>query len=225
MQINHDMCWSQALLDKDVDASLVRETVYQDKNYIHSLFYFNANVRDDEDPKTSLMHHLRHSSILDINHVIEVTRARYLVDLTTKLTDSISELVYKYQIPIFRQTISGTLETWNIITAKETTSQFKEDCESLGAIRSWRETVTDSQDFNKMAALEMAGLCSAINLTSQERKAILTAYGAGYFAYPHRVRLEDLGRELGLNKTTLSYHLRNAQNKLLSIILNASGEM
>lgn len=56
-------------------------------------------------------------------------------------------------------------------------------------------------------------------LTEKQRRALLAAYGLGYYDVPRRISSEELGRRLNVDKSTLVEHLRKAEKRLLSAVL------
>jgi len=57
------------------------------------------------------------------------------------------------------------------------------------------------------------------SLSRRQREMLLAAHREGYYAYPRRVRTEDLARKMGIRKSTLIEHLRRAENKLIQEVL------
>ncbi len=57
---------------------------------------------------------------------------------------------------------------------------------------------------------------SSDNLTEMQRKILFTAKGMGYFDDGHRVSIEDVGKALGISKSTAHHHLKVAKRKLVS---------
>jgi len=60
---------------------------------------------------------------------------------------------------------------------------------------------------------------SVAALNSQELEILNTAYELGYFDFPRETDLKELSRRLNMSKSTVSYHLRNIERKILSNIL------
>jgi len=56
-------------------------------------------------------------------------------------------------------------------------------------------------------------------LNSQELEILNTAYELGYFDFPRETDLKELSRRLNMSESTVSYHLRNIERKILSNIL------
>lgn len=52
-------------------------------------------------------------------------------------------------------------------------------------------------------------------LTEMQAKVLLTAEGLGYFDDFHKVSIEDLGKALGISKSTAHHHLKEAKRKLV----------
>jgi predicted DNA binding protein len=56
-------------------------------------------------------------------------------------------------------------------------------------------------------------------LTSKQADALLTAYRHGYFLYPRRTDLQSIAKRERVVRTTLSEHLKKAENKLISNLI------
>lgn len=59
-----------------------------------------------------------------------------------------------------------------------------------------------------------------LTLTPKESKIVKTFYDFGYFQWPRKNNLASISKKLGVSKPTASYHLRNAENKLMDILIS-----
>lgn len=59
-------------------------------------------------------------------------------------------------------------------------------------------------------------------LTEMQIKVLLTARGLGYFEHPHKVSIEDIGKALGISKSTAHHHLQEAKRKLVDKYIEES---
>jgi hypothetical protein len=57
------------------------------------------------------------------------------------------------------------------------------------------------------------------DLTSKQADALLTAYRHGYFVFPRRMNLQSIAQKERVVRTTLSEHLKKAENKLISNLI------
>jgi predicted DNA binding protein len=57
-------------------------------------------------------------------------------------------------------------------------------------------------------------------LTGKQREALILAFTLGYFDTPRKISSEQLAKKLGIVHSTLAVHLRRAERRLLSEILN-----
>jgi DNA-binding CsgD family transcriptional regulator len=58
-------------------------------------------------------------------------------------------------------------------------------------------------------------------LTDKQRKALLTAYGLGYYDVPRRIPSEDIAKLLKIDKSTFAEHLRKAEKRIVGNALIA----
>lgn len=59
-------------------------------------------------------------------------------------------------------------------------------------------------------------------LTEMQIKVLLTAKGLGYFEHSHEVSIEDIGKALGISKSTAHHHLKEAKRKLVDKYIEES---
>ncbi|MCX9014401.1 MAG: helix-turn-helix domain-containing protein [Candidatus Methanoperedens sp.] len=67
------------------------------------------------------------------------------------------------------------------------------------------------------------GEASGFDLTEMQAKVLLTAEGMGYFGHNHKVSIEDVGKALGISKSTAHHHLQEAKRKLVQKHITESG--
>ena len=58
--------------------------------------------------------------------------------------------------------------------------------------------------------------------TEMQTKVLLTAKGLGYFEHSHEVSIEDIGKALGISKSTAHHHLKEAKRKLVDRYIEES---
>ncbi|AOL17523.1 hypothetical protein BFU36_13280 [Sulfolobus sp. A20] len=56
---------------------------------------------------------------------------------------------------------------------------------------------------------------SEVELTEKEKEILETAVKLGYFEFPRKVNLEDLSKTLNVSPSTLLYHIRNIEKKIM----------
>ena len=57
-------------------------------------------------------------------------------------------------------------------------------------------------------------------LTEKQRKVLIAAYNAGYYDVPRKTTSEELAKSLNLGDSTVVEHLRKAERKLISRLLD-----
>jgi hypothetical protein len=57
-------------------------------------------------------------------------------------------------------------------------------------------------------------------LTEKQRRILVSAFQLGYFEIPRRVNFGELSQNLNLSRTTINEHLRKAESRLITRILN-----
>jgi predicted DNA binding protein len=61
---------------------------------------------------------------------------------------------------------------------------------------------------------------SEMELTEKEKEILETAVKLGYFEFPRKVNLEDLSKTLNISPSTLLYHIRNIEKKIMLKLVN-----
>jgi hypothetical protein len=57
-------------------------------------------------------------------------------------------------------------------------------------------------------------------LTSKQRRVIISAFNSGYYSIPRRISSEELAEKLNIRAPTLVLHRRKAEQRILSKIIN-----
>jgi len=118
---------------------------------------------------------------------------------------SVPKLIDQYHGFFLGSVYKNGIEEWNfVIPARE----VKVVLSNMNLIMSRMEIKADDYDPVSVAALN-----------SQELEILNTAYELGYFDFPRETDLKELSRRLNMSKSTVSYHLRNIERKILSNIL------
>lgn len=82
------------------------------------------------------------------------------------------------------------------------------------------EVMKKSQLHGQLSTSLMLNIGSLFSdLTSKQVDALLTAYRHGYFVFPRRMNLQSIAMKESVVRTTLSEHLKKAENKLISNLI------
>lgn len=57
------------------------------------------------------------------------------------------------------------------------------------------------------------------SLTGRQRDALEKAYRAGFYSFPRKASLEEIAARHGIPRTTFQSHLRKAENKIISAVV------
>jgi predicted DNA binding protein len=222
-KVEHRNCWSELLYDPRVSAVKLKEMVYDNPKYIWSAFQFEALADGFSLGRHELLGLLRsHPTVVNIRCLTQLSKNSFVVELYTTFDNSMSSVMYRHRVPLFWQRLEEGKESWVLITDRPTANLIKKEISELAGLLRWDERAADPESLIQMMGSGIGTVYSSLNLTPMERKAATEAYRTGYFNYPHSARLEDLSKEMGLSKTTLSFHLRNAERKLFGLLLNQS---
>jgi predicted DNA binding protein len=82
------------------------------------------------------------------------------------------------------------------------------------------EVTKKSQLHGQLSSSLMLNIGSVFSdLTSKQADALLTAYRHGYFVFPRKMNLQSIAMKERVVRTTLSEHLKKAENKLISNLI------
>ena len=142
---------------------------------------------------------------------------------TIVLTKNMCEF-YEYTIAserhtFFPYTISKCLRTFYLLTT-EGHEDLRRALSRHGSIIAVQK-VTFQEALTETAKLLTTNMMKNA-LTPMQRRVLLEALRRGFFEWPRRISLEELSRELGVSKVTLSEHLRRGERKLLESIFGGA---
>lgn len=84
-----------------------------------------------------------------------------------------------------------------------------------------RETENRRSDYNILSVTPVKAKQESVlsRLTGNQRKALVAAYGLGYYEAPKRITSGEMAKLLKIDKSTLSEHLRKAERRIITNIL------
>ncbi|MEM4912339.1 MAG: helix-turn-helix domain-containing protein, partial [Metallosphaera sp.] len=94
-------------------------------------------------------------------------------------------------------------EIWNLLAYEYKLNKLLNEIKEFAQIE--RVDVTDEIPIN--------------DLSDRELKILSLAYDLGYFDYPRRIKAEELAKIIGIKQSTLIYHLRRAENKIIGYFI------
>jgi hypothetical protein len=90
--------------------------------------------------------------------------------------------------------------------------QIKEFMEKIDAIGiKYRVVLLADADFSPVSVLNQ--------LTQKQREVLIAAYKFGYYDIPRKIKSEELAKKLGLGDSTVVEHLRKAEQRLITHML------
>ncbi|MEM4966467.1 MAG: helix-turn-helix domain-containing protein [Sulfolobales archaeon] len=96
-------------------------------------------------------------------------------------------------------------EYWRILIYEDRVNELIEKLKSEGEIQIY--------EYKQFSITED-------DLSPQELRALILAYTNGYYKLPKSIKSKDLAKIMGVSKSTLIYHLRSAESKLIRKYLN-----
>jgi predicted DNA binding protein len=196
IKAKHEDCWT-SYIQNDIILSLGR-IVYPDKNIIRVFMILNND-------NIKIIYTLKiQGKIKDILNISYNGKNSYIIDMLLPYKNSTLELLNNSNVlPLDMMNVKG-YEIWNILAYS---NQINELINTLNTNLRIKQTIIKSLN-DKFD-----------NLTSTELKAINTAFKLGYYEYPRKVSIRNIAHTLGIKDSTLSYHLRHAERKIISNFL------
>lgn len=107
--------------------------------------------------------------------------------------------------------LSAEKISFSFIGDTETIKELLQLIESLGPIK-----ISSVQNY-PFSELDLLS-----SLTKRQKEIISLAKKTGYYEMPRKTSTEDLSKKLGISKSTLIEHLRKAENRIVSSLLEGS---
>jgi predicted DNA binding protein len=102
---------------------------------------------------------------------------------------------------------------------RERLKQLLERLEDFGGATLLALTEVGAADLQM--SMNLAGVAGT--LTKRQLEVLLAAVNAGYYRSPREVSTENLAKAFGIGRTTLEEHLRKAQSKVLTSVMDVLG--
>jgi len=193
----HDGCWST---DERIRSEMrILDFRIMSDNRLRMLI--------DKEDKDTLLNPLKKTyNLFIVNGMSKYGRDKLIISFIKSIQEiSVPKLIDQYHGFFLGSVYKNGIEEWNfVIPARE----VKVVLSNMNLIMSRMEIKADDYDPVSVAALN-----------SQELEILNTAYELGYFDFPRETDLKELSRRLNMSKSTVSYHLRNIERKILSNIL------
>jgi DNA-binding CsgD family transcriptional regulator len=91
-------------------------------------------------------------------------------------------------------------------------AQVKDFLEKISAVNiHYRVVMLGDADFSPFSPLNQ--------LTEKQREALIAAYRMGYYSIPRKISSKELAKKLGLGDSTVVEHLRKAEQRLITNLI------
>jgi predicted DNA binding protein len=192
----HENCWSKYYLEDDM-VNILNLIPYEEKNLLR-VFLVSTEKSYKQIAKLKFEGRIR-----DIFNVYRYYN-KILVDLARDYENSIFSIITGNNGIVLNTAKYNGGEIWNFLMYEHKINKTLKELDEVAEI----ENVNIS-DFIPIST----------TLSDHELKALSLAYEYGYFEYPRRIRSGELAKMLGIKQSTLIYHLRNAERKVIGSFL------
>ncbi|WP_338602550.1 helix-turn-helix domain-containing protein [Sulfolobus tengchongensis] len=205
-EIDHEDCWSKLTADYPIVVRTLFAKSAKGKDHI--LGMDEIKVYKNQDFKNFLRAFKKDKRIYEVIDVTELDRRRgiYRILFKERYENMIMSIIENYTIFYLKDLIKNGYERLLIIMPLEDVSSLRSDLEVLGKVKYFNTTQIDVNTF----------MPTFFDLSEQERRAIIEAIKMGYYEYPRKISLDDLGKMMGLSKPTLEEYIRKAEKKIMS---------
>jgi len=209
VEMNHEDCWSEILSNYPI----IIKTLFTKSNkgkYILAMDEIKAHYLQSF--KDFLRAFKKEESIYEVVQLWELDKRRgiYRILFRERYDNMIMGVVEKYMTFYLKHLMEDGLERLLIVIPSEDIKSLKSDLESLGKLHYFK---VGSIDINTL-------LPTSFDLSEQEKNSIIEAIKLGYYEYPRKINLEELGEILKLSKPTLEQYIRKAEKKIMVKLFN-----
>ncbi|QGA68969.1 bacterio-opsin activator [Sulfolobus sp. E11-6] len=198
IRILHSGCWT-SFIDDHLVKSLGRSYQPEDGT-IRSLVIVNSGSMK------VLMNLKNEGKIKDIINIYRYGN-NYIADIIQDYNNSVLSVLNKYDAVVLNTVKVKKRELWSFVTYEYKVPKIINDLNRIGVVEKVKISDYDPNE-------------RALNLTQIELKCLMIAAKMGYFDYPKKIKAKDLAQSLGIKESTFIYHLRNAQRKIVTKLLN-----
>lgn len=200
-------------------ASVQVHSIIRAQDRAHTLV--KCNLRDLRKTFPKIVETIsKREEVLDYR-VLEKRSSSCTILLTKNMCDFYEYTIASERHTFFPYVITRGVRRFYIMTT-ENYEELAKTLSRYGTIISLEKTVFQEalRETSQLLSTELA----RSTLTPLQQRALSEALRRGFFEWPRRISLEELSKELGISKVTLSEHLRRGERKLLESILSNKSE-
>ncbi|AZF84781.1 helix-turn-helix domain-containing protein [Saccharolobus solfataricus] len=195
VSVYHEDCWT-TMVGKCVVRNIGRIINFE-RNYIRAIIIFNNEYKD------LIQKIKKHRSFIECISLYSLGD-KIIFDFK-KNTHGVIKAIISVDGIILDDFKYLSKEYWRILIYEDRVSELIEKLKSEGEVQ-----IHEYKQFN----------ITEDDLSPQELRALILAYTNGYYKLPKSIKSKDLAEIMGINKSTLIYHLRSAESKLIQKYLN-----
>ncbi|MEM1568092.1 MAG: helix-turn-helix domain-containing protein [Thermofilaceae archaeon] len=172
--------------DLNADGVTIAMSFFPNKNYLRSLVFYTRKPKLTQEK--------------GLIRVLAIRRGRggYAVDFLNKYEGSMAGFFNDMGALILRNKLYRGLEGWELLIYRWALNEIKSKTASVA----------------KILNFSIEEFIPPLTLSNIEKELIKLLIIQGYFENPRKTRLDALSKNLGISKSTLLYHLRNALRKI-----------
>jgi len=191
----HENCWSKYYLEDDL-VKILDLIPYPDKNLLRvSAIVSGKGYRTISKLKSE-------GKIENIYNIYNFKNG-ILVDLAREYDNSILSVIRKNNGVVLNSMKFSGGEIWNLLVYEYKVNRL----------------LNEIKEFAQIEKVEVNDDIPIDEITDREFKILSIAYDLGYFDYPRKIKSDELARTIGIKQSTLIYHLRKAENRIIGYFI------
>ncbi|MEM1627456.1 MAG: helix-turn-helix domain-containing protein [Sulfolobaceae archaeon] len=191
----HENCWSKYYLEEDL-VKIIGLIPYPEKNILR------VTAIVSQKGYRTIVKLKSEEKIKNIYNIFNY-KNKIIVDLARDYDNSILSVIVRNNGIVLNTMKFNGGEIWNLLAYEYKLNKLLNEIKEFAQIE--RVDVTDEIPIN--------------DLSDRELKILSLAYDLGYFDYPRRIKAEELAKIIGIKQSTLIYHLRRAENKIIGYFI------
>lgn len=205
--LNHKKCWSQILAkNSDVYGFLLGQHT-MNKNIIATVSFYSIKKNTNWQKFFNIMK--EENNVKIIEHIESYGKSRiFIVKFVNYITNSITSIMEKYDVPFYREVFYRGFEIWDIFSWHENYERLKKNLQTVADIVYFKEL----ENINFPDPFIDNGLIKSTNLLTY-------AIENGYYSNSKDINLGDIARIFGTSKSNLSRKFKRVEAYTLNYYL------
>jgi predicted DNA binding protein len=205
--LNHKKCWSQVLSkNSDIYGFLLGQKT-MDREITGTVAFYSMGKHTDWEEFFNSMKH--ETDVKKIEHIESYGKSRvFIVKFINYITNSVTSIIEKYDVPFYREVFYRGLEIWDIFSWHENDGALTRSLEQVADVVYFQEL----ENINFPDPFIDGDLMSNVHLLTY-------AIENGYYSNSKDINLGEIARIFGTSKSNLSRKFKRIETYTLNYYL------